>query len=95
MAGDSGMSAEWLAGLKNTSCTFTGIFDSGKSGVTFPLTVPIDYVIFNDRKYASAQFMDYYRNEILRKGNRPHVLTRSRRWRAGTRRNKKFTHAAR
>lgn len=91
----AGMHTERLAGLKNTSGTFTGIFDSGKSGITFPLTMPIVHVLFNDRKYTPAQFMDYYRNEVLRKGNRPHVLTRSPRWRAGTRRSKKFARATR
>lgn len=92
----TGRYAERLAGLKDTSGTFTGIFDSGKTGLTFPLTVPmVTHLIYGGRKYTPTQFMDYCRNEIFRKGSRPHLRTRSPRWRAGTRRTKKLARASR
>lgn len=84
-----------LAGLKDMSMSFTGTFDEGKSGITFPLMLPVTRLIYGEREYTPAQFMDYCRNEIFRRGSRPHLRTRSPRWRAGTRRTKKLARASR
>lgn len=53
------------------------------------------YCYMGGKRYTAKGLADFIRNEIFRKGSRPHLRTRSPRWRAGTRRTKKYARAAR
>jgi hypothetical protein len=51
------------------------------------------HLIFNGKPYTAKTFGDYIRNEVFRKNSPSHTRTTSRRWRAGTRRTKRYTQA--
>lgn len=84
-----------IAGLKDTSMTVTGTYDEASAAVVRHLTIRTRHLIFRGRKYTVQQFSNWCENEIFRKGTRPVIRTTSPRFRAGTRRTKRYARATR
>ncbi len=57
--------------------------------------VRVQRLRMNGRTYTKAQFISWYTNEIMRKGTPPHMRTTSRRFRAGSRRTKRYARDSR